>query len=103
MNPSHPSSTGLQPTVVSTQQSTPVYNLTVLVRQLESGETIARAANLATGEVQASSIRGALSKIVAAAKVLISERVALGESIPWIDPPLAADESESRFLVPLHL
>lgn len=80
-----------------------VYNLTVLVRQLESGEALARAANISLDEVQAGSIRSALSKMVAAMKSLIAEHVVSDKPIPWIDPPMEPTEQESRFMVPLHL
>lgn len=103
MNPNQAGPTVLPSAPLTPLQTTPVYNLTVLVLQLESGETRARAANLAMGEIQAGSIRSALSKVVAAAKVLIAERVAQDEMIPWVEPPLVAEELESRFMVPLHL
>jgi hypothetical protein len=80
-----------------------VYSLTVLVQQLPSGELAARAANLEVADVQAVSIRGALSKMVAASKALLAQCIAQGDPIPWIEPSLVATEKESQFLVPLHL
>ncbi len=80
-----------------------VFNLTVLVHQSASGETVARSANLAVAEVQAASIRSALSQIVAASKALIAEHLASDRQIPWVDPPATPTEAESRFMVPLHL
>ncbi len=108
MSTSHSSPTALQPMSmparkVPTIETQHVYNLTVLVQQLESGEMRARAANIAIEDVRAGSIRGALSQMVAATKSLIAERVARDESIPWIEPPVEPSESESRFMVPLHL
>ncbi len=80
-----------------------VYNLMVLVRQSAGGETVARSANLAVEEVHAASVRAALSGIVAASKALIGEHLALDKAVPWLDPPATPAESESRFMVPVHL
>lgn len=80
-----------------------VFSLTVLVLPLANGETCARAANLHMAEIQAGSVRGALSQMVAAAKTLIGECLSLDKPIPWIDPPRTPAEAESQFLVPLHL
>lgn len=88
---------------VPTLEGQRVYNLTVLVRQLDSGEALARAANITLYEVQAGSIRAALSEMVAATKVLINDCLASDKPIPWLDPPIEPSESESRFMVPLHL
>ena len=108
MSISHSSSTALQTVSMATRnvpalEGQRVYNLTVLVRQLESGEALARAANISLEEVQAGSIRSALSEMVAAMKSLIAEHVASDKPIPWIDPPMEPTEQESRFMVPLHL
>lgn len=80
-----------------------VYNLLVLVRQYKEGGTSARAANLPISEVQASTVREALATLVASARQLISECLAEDTVVPWISPPVEADEADSRFMVPLHL
>lgn len=83
--------------------SVPVYNLAVLVQSIAAGPTVARAANLSLEVVEAESVREALSQVVESAKALIAEHVAHGRQIPWVDPPREPTESESRFMVPLHL
>lgn len=80
-----------------------VFNLTVLVRTGEKVPVVARAANLSIPEVEAQTIREALSQLVGAAKKEIGERASNSDSVPWIDPPNEPTESESRYLVPLHL
>ena len=80
---------------------TPVFSLTVLVTGKADGRSKARAANLPLKEVEAASVREALSRLVEEAKSFIGEHVDSG--IPWIDPPSPANDSESSFLVPLHL
>ncbi|MEC8557571.1 MAG: hypothetical protein VXZ82_21425 [Planctomycetota bacterium] len=80
-----------------------VFNLTVLVRTGKKVPVVARAANLAIPQVEAQTIREALSKLVDAAKKEIGERASNSASVPWIDPPNQPTESESRYLVPLHL
>lgn len=80
-----------------------VYNLTVLVHRFQDGGTSARSANLPLASVEAASVRDAMSQLVRSAKKLIHEHVSCDNSIPWIDPPEEPSESESRFMVPLHL
>lgn len=80
-----------------------VYNLLVLVRQWKDGGTSARAANLPLPDVQAETVREALATLVAEARKLISDNLSRDNHIPWISPELAAEECESRFMVPLHL
>lgn len=79
------------------------YTLIVLLRQWQGGGTAARVANLPIPEVQAATVREALSLLVAAAKELITENLARDNQIPWINPPATAEESESSVMVPLHL
>ncbi|MEM7476590.1 MAG: hypothetical protein AAF483_16505 [Planctomycetota bacterium] len=80
-----------------------VYNLTVLVRVRENNPVTARAANLTLTEVEASTIRQALSQLVESAKIKIREQLDRQAEIPWIDPPNEPAELESRYVVPLHL
>lgn len=80
-----------------------VYNLLVLVKQGKDGGTSARAANLLMDEVRADTVRGALASLVRSARRMISESLASDSQVGWIDPPLAAEECESSFMVPLHL
>ncbi len=83
--------------------ATGVYNLMVFVRQWKDGGTSARAANLPLEEVRTETVREALSGLVAEARRMISDCVARGVEVPWVAPPLEAEECESRFMVPLHL
>lgn len=80
-----------------------VYNLMVLVRQWKDGSTSARAANLPIPELQTGTVREALAGLVVSARELIGECLARDAQVPWISPPLEAEECESRFMVPLHL
>lgn len=80
-----------------------VYNLTVLIRHLDDGKLVARTANLQMPEIQSNTVREALSAAVKAAKALIHSSSVESQDIPWITPPHTPQESESRFVVPLHL
>jgi hypothetical protein len=80
-----------------------VYSVTVFVSPSDDRGTLARVANLELEPVLASSVRDALRQTVAAARELIARQVSTGQSIPWIDPPRAARDDESRFVVPLHI
>lgn len=82
-------------------QAAKVYNLVVLVESTSSGVR-ARAANLKIGVCSGDTIRGALSKLVESAKAMLRE-LQDDSQIPWIEPPESPGESESRFVVPLHL
>lgn len=82
---------------------TSVYNLLVLVRRSPEGSTWARAANLPIRDVQQSTVREALQAVVEQARSLIRECLAKDAQIPWIDPPSLPEDSESRFMVPLHM
>jgi hypothetical protein len=82
-----------------------VYNLVALVETSASNAAVrARAANINLDPVQASTIRDALNQLVLNAKAMLRNASAEPEaSKPWIEPPLTPLESETRFVVPLHL
>lgn len=80
-----------------------VYNLTVLIRHVADGKLVARTANLHMPEIESDTVREALSAAVKAAKALIHSKSLESQDIPWIAPPHTPQESESRFVVPLHL
>ena len=90
--------------VVPVENSTDpqLFNLVVLVRTQDK-RVSARAANLAIPSTESSTIRDALSQLVTVAKTQLSQWVAQQESIPWIEPHEQANDSETRFVVPLHL
>ncbi|MCR9295629.1 MAG: hypothetical protein NXI32_23165 [bacterium] len=89
-------------TAASTEQAPQVFNLVVFVKAWE-GAVVARAANLAVPEVRAATMREALSGLVQNAKSLIEAKISQANTIPWTDPPSEPGETESRFVVPLHL
>ncbi|MFN3190742.1 MAG: hypothetical protein ACE361_09490 [Aureliella sp.] len=82
----------------------PVYNLVALVRTEATGIS-ATAANMNLDSVSAGTVREALSRLVSIAKSTLAsaERPTASDSSFWIDPPREAEESETRFVVPLHL
>ncbi len=88
--------------VGSGRKANQAFNLVVLVKERHSG-TSARAANLAIPMVEAATVREALNALVQEAKKLIAQHLATGCEVPWIHPPDEAADSESRFLVPMHL
>jgi DNA topoisomerase VI subunit B len=83
-------------------QAVEVYNLLVLVRQQE-GRTFARAANLEIEEVQANTVREAISALVADARQYIQVSLSANKPIAWTSPPRKAAENEQPYMVPLHL
>jgi hypothetical protein len=96
-----PSGDGAGTTIVE-QPKAQTFNLTVLVRAKGRDTITARAANLQIPVVEAQTVRQALGELVLVAKRTISENASAGQ-VPWINPPIEPLESESRFLVPLHL
>lgn len=82
-------------------EASPVYELEVLVCRLGEGETRGRAANLPIPDIRAVTVREALQSVIDAARAMIHECLARDGQIPWIDPPALAEDSESRFVVPL--
>ncbi|MFK7735092.1 MAG: hypothetical protein AB8B50_03625 [Pirellulaceae bacterium] len=82
-----------------------VYNLVALVENSTDGAAVkARAANMNLDPVQAGTIRNALNKLVVNAKAALRNVSAdAGEHGLWIEPPQNPLESETRFVVPLHL
>lgn len=81
----------------------PVFSCIVYLRVAEDNQVRARVANLSGIECTASSERAALGTIVPAFKQRIIQLRQDGESIPWIDPPVAADPDEQQRFIPVHL
>jgi hypothetical protein len=100
--------TDLEPTS-STDVKTPrpdaasVYDLHVLVCRVTEGETRARSANLPLPEHRAATVREALQAVIEDARAMIGQCLSQDRPIPWLDSPQAAEENESRFVVPLTL
>ena len=81
----------------------PVFNCLVYVGPLPGGGVRARVANLAGLQVEASSERQALTRIVPAFKQRVSEFMNAQSAIPWIDPPPEPEEGEATRFIPVHL
>ena len=81
----------------------PVFSCIVYVSADALGGTRARVANLPGLECTAASEREALAKIVPAFKQRVAELVRSETSIPWIEPPLAAEPGEQKRFIPVHL
>ena len=85
-----------------TSQDVPTFNCLVHVCSVDGGVR-ARVANLDGIEITASDERTALSKIVPAFKAKVQQILADQESIPWIEPPLPANDEEQTRFIPIHL
>jgi len=81
----------------------PVFNCVVYLATRADGGVHARIANLAGLECDASSERAALQSIVAAFKKRLVELLSSEASIPWIEPPVAAEPGERVRLIGVHL
>ena len=82
----------------------PVFNCIVYVARPDAaGLVVARVANLAGIEGRGKSEREALSQIVPSFKARLAAHIADGESIPWIEPPAAANQGETQRLIAVHL
>lgn len=82
---------------------TPVFNCIVNVGRTADGSVRASVANLAGIVATGKSEREALSQLVAAFKQRVGVLHALGEPIPWIDPPTSPAANETQRLVAVHL
>ena len=80
----------------------PTFACIVYVTKTDEG-TRARVANLPDLQCIATTERDALGKIVPEFKQRISQWLAAGQQIPWIDPPSAQEPDEQKRFVPVHL
>ena len=86
------------------EEAVPVFNLQVhLLKEPGSDQYRARLANMYQADCFALTPRQAIANAVGKAKQLIAECVAHDRQIPWVNPPMAEEEGESRMLVPVHL
>ena len=85
-----------------TSRDVPTFNCLVHVCSTEQGVR-ARVANLAGIKITASDERAALSKLVPAFKAKVQQILDANESIPWIEPPLEANNDEQTRYIPIHL
>lgn len=81
----------------------PVFNCLVYVGPSPDGGVRARVANLPGLQVEATSERQALTRIVPAFKQRVSEFLHAQSAIPWIEPPLEPAEGEVTRFIPVHL
>ena len=83
--------------------SVPTFPCIVYVAERAGGGVHARVANLAGIEVDAENERAALSQIVPEFKRQVSEMVAVGNTVPWVDPPTEPEPNEQKRFIPVHL
>ncbi|MFP6621792.1 MAG: hypothetical protein VB877_20780 [Pirellulaceae bacterium] len=81
----------------------PVFNCLVYVGPSPAGGVRARVANLAGLQVDATSERQALTRIVPAFKQRVSEFLQAQAAIPWIEPPPEPAAGEATRFIPVHL
>ena len=78
------------------------FSLTVYVAHRE-GQTHARAANLAGFACTAAGERAALQQLLPKVKAYVTECVASGTMIEWVDPPADRQDDEQQRVIPFHL
>ncbi|MEX2176074.1 MAG: hypothetical protein WD872_17060 [Pirellulaceae bacterium] len=67
------------------------------------GIVVATVANLPDLVGRGKSEREALAQVVPAFKQVVARHHAVGEPIPWIEPPRALQPGEAQRLIPVHL
>jgi hypothetical protein len=80
-----------------------LFDLEVLICRVAEGASRGRAANLSIAEVRAATVRETLQLLIESARRVIRDSLARGDTIPQIEPPSQAEETESRFVVPLAM
>ncbi|GAA5507372.1 hypothetical protein [Novipirellula caenicola] len=101
MKPNPPTTSRSLPTAASAD--VPTFGCVVYVSTLPDGRKKGRVANIEGIEQIAGSERELLQRIVPTFKKTVSDYLAAGESIPWVDPmPAIAADEQKRFL-PVHL
>jgi hypothetical protein len=82
----------------------PTFGCVVYVAARDGGGGVrARVANLSGLECEGDGERAALAKLIPAFKQRISELLAKGAPIPWIEPVPEPAAGEQRRFVPVHL
>ncbi len=81
----------------------PSFGCVVYLSTLPEGRKRGRVANLADMELIASTEREVLQRIVPLFKKRVSDCLAAGEPIPWLDPILEIDPEEQKRFLPVHL
>ena len=82
---------------------TPAYSCLVLVLPLESGRFRARTANYDGLVCEAGSERAALMELAKQFEQRLAAHADAGEPIPWLEPPLPAEDGEYERAIPVHL
>ncbi len=101
MNSDHPTTPRSLPTAAPAD--VPTFGCVVYVSTLPDGRKKGRVANIAGIEHTAGTEREVLQRIVPDFKKRVSDCLAAGDSIPWIDPILAIDPNEQKRFLPVHL
>ena len=83
--------------------SVPTFSCLVYLSQDESGNSIARVANLDSLEATGASPRDALAKVCREFKARVRGAYAAGETVNWIDPPAEPLPGEQVRSIPVHL
>ena len=93
------------PPLAGDQASTgvPTFACIVYLEDKVAGGVHGRVANLEGVEADGTSERDVLAKIVPAFKALVSDALAQGDPIPWIEPPAEPGDGERKRFVPVHL
>ena len=81
----------------------PTFACQIYIAKTDDGRVKARVANLSGFELTAATERDALLRISKQFKAHVVEQTAAGATIPWIDPPLRAEEGEVVRSIPVHL
>ena len=85
--------------------SVPTFACLVYLSQDESGNSVARVANLANLQATGATPRDALMRVCREFKEIVRGAHAAGEAdtIPWIDPPEEPKSGEQVRSIPVHL
>ena len=86
-----------------TAPSVPTFTCLVYLSQNESGDSIARVANLDSLQTTAATPRDAMANVCREFKQRVRTAYAGGETIDWIDPPADPLPGEQVRSIPVHL
>jgi hypothetical protein len=96
-------STALPITDAPKSPDVPVFSCIVYVSPQAGGGVHVRVANLPGLECDAANEREALRTIVANFKQRLKDLLQSKTTIPWIEPPSAAQPGEQKRFIPVHL
>ncbi|MCC9640807.1 hypothetical protein LOC71_00855 [Rhodopirellula sp. JC740] len=87
----------------TTSGDQPAFGCVVYIRRNEAGRLCGRVANLDGLETEGASERDILAALVKATRAKISSYLDEDQPVPWIDPPKAKADDETKRFLPLHL